>query len=37
MPVKVKTSKKQVSKQLTEHVTVVEVAAVTKGDLVQGK
>lgn len=35
MPVKVKSSKKQVSKQLTEYVALVECASVAKGDLVQ--
>ncbi len=35
IPVRVKSSKKQVSKQLTEYVALVECASVVKGDLVQ--
>lgn len=34
MPVRVKSSKKQVSKITTEYVSIVEVAALTKLDLV---
>ena len=33
MPVRVKSSKKQVSKSTTEYVNIVDVAALTKHDL----
>lgn len=36
MPVKVKSSKKQVSKQITEYVSIVELVPLSKGDLVAG-